>query len=91
MGRRTAEFRDKYMKDDVSAKSCIDSLKKFRCNKKRVLKCANSLVPAYRIMRDYQWRSDIIKDLICGITIGIMQLPQGKIHLFRFFKKDTMF
>ncbi|PVD35184.1 hypothetical protein C0Q70_06465 [Pomacea canaliculata] len=30
-----------------------------------------------RMFRKYQWRSDLINDLISGLTVGIMQLPQG--------------
>ena len=76
--RKTADFRDKYLKDDDSVTSCMDSLKTFRCDKKCAIKFANRLVPSYGIIKNYRWRTDIIKDLICGITIGIMQLPQGK-------------
>ena len=76
--RKTADFRDKYLKDDDSVTSCKEKLKTLRCDKKYGINLANRLVPSYRIIKNYQWRADIFKDLICGITIGIMQLPQGK-------------
>ena len=43
--------------------------------------CALSLFPCYRIMKKYNWKTDFIADMICGLTVGIMQLPQGMYHL----------
>ena len=68
--------------DDESCLKC------FRCNKKRAKNCINSMVPSYRIMKKYQWKTDFVADIICGLTVGIMQLPQGeavyilRIHVF---------
>ena len=80
-GRKTVDFRDMYKKDDDEESSCMKSLQTVRCEKKRAVKCVTSLVPSYRIMKKYQWKTDLIKDLICGITLGIMQLPQGNFRI----------
>ena len=73
--RKALEFRDVYHRVEPDDGSC---LKCFRCNKKRAKNCINSLVPSYRIMKKYQWKTDFAADIICGLTVGIMQLPQGK-------------
>lgn len=33
--------------------------------------------PFIGIMREYQWRSDLMSDTIAGLTVGIMNIPQG--------------
>lgn len=73
--RKAHEFREEYRKVEQDDESC---LKCFKCNKKRAVNCINSLVPSYRIMKKYHWKTDLVADIICGLTVGIMQLPQGR-------------
>ena len=76
--RKTSEFRQLYRKEDENEKSVLQSMKNyFTCNKERAIKCVDDFVPSYRIMKQYKWKTDFIQDLICGMTVGIMQLPQG--------------
>ena len=76
--RKTSDFRQLYRKDEENRKSVLQSMKNyFTCNKQRAIKCVSNLVPSYRIMKQYKWKTDFIQDLICGMTVGIMQLPQG--------------
>ena len=50
----------------------------FTCNFKRTKKCVSSTFPFLHIMRNYDVGNDLINDIISGITVGIMQLPQGQ-------------
>lgn len=34
--------------------------------------------PFVRIMVNYNWRKSVLPDVVAGITIGIMNIPQGK-------------
>lgn len=36
-------------------------------------------VPSIKWLRHYKWGSDLIPDIMAGITIAIMHIPQGKI------------
>jgi hypothetical protein len=41
-------------------------------------------------MRKYKWRDDLPNDIISGLTVGIMQLPQGILFLsFKFLEKKN--
>ncbi|XP_059150724.1 prestin-like isoform X2 [Physella acuta] len=48
-----------------------------RCNKTKVKKCTMGVFPFLRVMRRYNWKTDLPSDVIAGLTVGIMQLPQG--------------
>ena len=87
--RKAFEFREEYRKVSQEEESCLRCFKCFTCNKKRALNCINSLVPSYRIMKKYQWKTDLVQDVICGLTVGIMQLPQGKVT-FKIMAKETI-
>jgi hypothetical protein len=36
------------------------------------------LIPIIQWLPHYKWRHDIIGDLIAGITVAVMHIPQGK-------------
>ena len=74
--RKTSDFRDEFRKGVPESTSVLKTL--FTCNKKRATNCMLSVFPVYRIMRKYEWKTGLLADLICGITVGIMQLPQGQ-------------
>ena len=78
--RKVNEFREEYRKGNQEEESWKQCFKCFTCNKKRAINCVNSLVPSYRIMKKYEWKTDLVQDVICGLTVGIMQLPQGKLQ-----------
>lgn len=39
-------------------------------------------------MRKYKWRTDLPSDIVAGLTVGIMQLPQGIGNILGFFDKN---
>ena len=36
-----------------------------------------SILPFIRIMKDYNIKEDVVSDLISGLTVGVMHIPQG--------------
>ena len=55
---------------ELARKHCMPS---GPCVKKSLLSC----FPFIGIMRQYNLRQDLLNDIITGLTIGIMHLPQG--------------
>ena len=39
--------------------------------------CATSVVPSINWLRDYRWKESIMSDIISGLTVAIMHIPQG--------------
>ena len=35
------------------------------------------ILPFIRIMKDYNIKTDLVSDILAGLTVGIMQIPQG--------------
>ncbi|KAK3099221.1 hypothetical protein FSP39_001159 [Pinctada imbricata] len=77
---RTSSFRKEYMQEEPEPLTCLQSCKKHASdlccgtNKKKTFQ---KLLPLLRIYRKYKVKSDLPNDVISGVTVGIMQLPQG--------------
>ncbi|XP_014476242.1 PREDICTED: solute carrier family 26 member 10 isoform X2 [Dinoponera quadriceps] len=39
--------------------------------------CVTSVVPAIKWLNSYNWKENILPDIISGLTVGIMHIPQG--------------
>lgn len=39
--------------------------------------CIASIVPAVKWLSQYNWRENILPDVISGLTVAIMHIPQG--------------
>ena len=39
------------------------------------------ILPFIRIMKDYNFKTDLLSDILAGLTVGIMQIPQGIIFI----------
>ncbi|XP_076446458.1 prestin-like [Babylonia areolata] len=79
---RLSTFRDQYLKPVEPQPRLVDRVKgkvgqAVSCNKERCKKTCLTIFPFIRIMRKYDVKSDLINDIISGLTVGIMQLPQG--------------
>lgn len=80
--KRTADFRRDYKRPEAS-QSVGESLKegiasRCSCDKEKQKKFWQKRFPVWRILRKYKWKDDLPNDAISGLTVGIMQLPQGK-------------
>ncbi|KAH3830637.1 hypothetical protein DPMN_103882 [Dreissena polymorpha] len=74
--RYTVEFRAVYRKNKPTDKSVLQRLCTW--NKRRVSNMMQTTFSFYRIMRKYHWKTDLLADIVCGITVGIIQFPSGK-------------
>ncbi|GFO10661.1 sulfate transporter-like, partial [Plakobranchus ocellatus] len=79
---RTRTVRDRFLKIEEKNKSLKDTVQRklknsCRCTSDQWKRWALSVFPFIRIMRRYEWRSDLPSDIVAGLTVGIMQLPQG--------------
>ncbi|XP_041358329.1 prestin-like isoform X2 [Gigantopelta aegis] len=79
---KTQTFRDRFMKTEDERQSLtgslVDKLKSsLQCKPEKRKNCLYNVFPFFGILRKYKWREDLPNDVIAGLTVGIMQLPQG--------------
>ena len=55
---------------------------KYRCSVECSKKMLQSFFPFLGIMKAYNLKKDLIGDLVAGLTVGIMQIPQGEAALY---------
>lgn len=80
--KKTRDFRNDYRRPDDPSVSLPAACKRQMtsvcpCDKDSQKKFLTKRFPVWRIMRKYKWRDDLPNDVISGLTVGIMQLPQG--------------
>lgn len=39
--------------------------------------CISSSIPAVTWLKRYRWKDDLVYDMISGLTVAIMHIPQG--------------
>ena len=75
-------FSNKFLKpvkeESTSTKlrECCSSL---RCSKRTLLSFIFSVLPVLRWLPKYKVKKDAVRDFAGGLTVGIMQIPQGLI------------
>ncbi|XP_053400591.1 solute carrier family 26 member 6-like [Mercenaria mercenaria] len=80
--KKTVDFRNDYRRPDDPSLSLPAACKRQMksvcpCDKASQKKFLTKRFPLWKIMRKYKWRDDLPNDIISGLTVGIMQLPQG--------------
>lgn len=50
---------------------------KQQCSSSKCKEFALTLFPIASWLPKYQWKTDIVNDLIAGFTVAIMHIPQG--------------
>jgi hypothetical protein len=54
-------------------------------------KAAFSFLPFIQIMREYRIRSDLLSDVMAGLIVGIMHIPQGKLYASVYIDLNRLF
>ena len=90
--KRTADFRKTFRLPDNNQNGVKEDLKSqlkscCSCSKECQRKFWQKRFPVWRIMRKYKWKNDLMSDIVSGLTVGIMQLPQGFVLLCFFSMK----
>ncbi|KAK0167840.1 hypothetical protein PV327_001697 [Microctonus hyperodae] len=72
--QETLNFECNYEKPESApvTQNIIKSLKKKRCKS-----AVSSILPVSYWLRKYRWKDYILSDIISGITVAIMHIPQG--------------
>lgn len=80
--KKTSDFRRDYKRPDPPSPSVGEIVKqgivsRCSCDKEKQKKFWHKRFPVCRILQKYKWKDDLPNDAISGLTVGIMQLPQG--------------
>ena len=54
------------------ARSCVA-----QCSGAGLLRWARALVPILSWLPAYRWRENMLSDLVAGLTVAVMHIPQG--------------
>ena len=89
-----AEFDERY---DVSPRpsktlreSLRDTVADCECSGRCVKKKVTGLFPFLKIPMYYTMPTDFVNDLIAGLTVGVMQIPQGKTTVLKHVHVDAV-
>ncbi|XP_052282079.1 sulfate anion transporter 1-like isoform X2 [Dreissena polymorpha] len=78
--KKTAVFRRDYRLPDEPPLGFTAVLKRYMaacCSAQSRRNLLSNRFPVWRTMKKYKWRTDLPNDIVSGLTVGIMQLPQG--------------
>ncbi|KAL5011790.1 hypothetical protein ScPMuIL_010341 [Solemya velum] len=79
---RETSFRDCYHKEPDQSLCFKDRLRKrlkttCTCDSSERKDFLHGMFPFFKIMRKYKWKSMLPNDVVAGLTVGVMLLPQG--------------
>lgn len=60
------------------------------CSRSCASKVMHEIFPFIRIMRRYSIKRNLLQDVVAGLTVGIMHIPQGKSTLILFYRCNTV-
>ncbi|XP_071099651.1 prestin-like [Haliotis cracherodii] len=71
-------FDDIHAKTEFESKSISERLKKQAyCSKKRLWKLVSGYLPILKVLRYYNIKENILIDILAGLTIGVLHIPQA--------------
>uniref|UniRef100_A0A0N5AP11 Sulfate_transp domain-containing protein n=1 Tax=Syphacia muris TaxID=451379 RepID=A0A0N5AP11_9BILA len=71
------EFERRYLKDNETAEKSVIRKAIRRLTKCSPLSCICSFFPIFCWLPRYKWHTDLHGDIVGGLTVGIMHVPQG--------------
>lgn len=71
--RRDFIIADRSLTIVVVFQNLSSRYRKFKC-----LKAVKESIPLIGWLSKYNWKRDILGDVIAGITVAVMHIPQGK-------------
>ncbi|KAL5011789.1 hypothetical protein ScPMuIL_010340 [Solemya velum] len=78
---RTESYRGEFLKkcEQTSLKSkCMRQFQKScNCSPECLSEFMYGMVPLFRALKSYNWKTSLVGDVIAGLTVGVMILPQG--------------
>jgi hypothetical protein len=82
---RLQSFIDQYGVEEpyISSSDHVKFYLKKQCASLSFLCCINSFldkIPLLRCLKEYNLRKNLFGDIIAGITVAIMHIPQGKVN-----------
>jgi hypothetical protein len=86
-GLRLLSFVDRYGVDEPYV-STVDYIKNYvtkQCASLSFICCLNAFldqIPLLRCLKEYNIRKNLFGDIIAGITVAIMHIPQGRKTIF---------
>ncbi|XP_071099652.1 prestin-like [Haliotis cracherodii] len=71
-------FDDIHAKTEFESKSISERVKKQAyCSKKRLWKLVSGYLPILKVLRYYNIKENILIDILAGLTIGVLHIPQA--------------
>ncbi|KRZ26913.1 Prestin, partial [Trichinella pseudospiralis] len=75
-------FEDHYGCEENNTVSLSERVKEkvrknFYCNRERLLGIFYTFFPIFQWLPKYEWKRYFVSDLLAGITVGVMSVPQG--------------
>ncbi|KAJ8298384.1 hypothetical protein KUTeg_024915, partial [Tegillarca granosa] len=77
---KTIEFEEMYRKEDADKKPIVQRIRSSArkiCTKKWWKRSLFANIPIIKNLKNYKIKEDLPSDIISGMTVGIMQIPQG--------------
>ncbi|KRY01963.1 Prestin, partial [Trichinella pseudospiralis] len=77
-------FEDHYGCEENNTVSLSERVKEkvrknFYCNRERLLGIFYTFFPIFQWLPKYEWKRYFVSDLLAGITVGVMSVPQGEL------------
>lgn len=59
-----------------------------RCRRIRPVEILRKLIPLADWLPSYDWKNNVLGDIVAGITVAVMHIPQGALHRSRLVTKQ---
>lgn len=76
------EFQDEFLQDDTEEQTIAQQTRTWlannlQCTGSQLRDKALSFLPCIDVIRNYKWRQDILGDLVAGMCVAVIHIPQS--------------